>query len=75
VAARTQRGAGWSLTALGLAILISAALTYFFSHPAVPQSFKLGGALFLAGLAILFFTVLIARIKTLAHDKYRRIER
>jgi len=75
VAARLQRGAGWSLTALGIAILAGVALTYFFTHPAVPPTVKLGGALLFAGLAILFITVLVARLKSLGKDKYRRIER
>lgn len=75
VAARLQRGAGWSLTALGIAVLAGTALTYFFTHPAVPRIVKLGGAMLFAGLAILFITVLVARLKSLSKDKYRRIER
>ena len=75
VTARTQRGAGWSLTALGLAILSGSALTYFFTADEVPRPIKWGAACLLAGLAILFFTVLVARLKSLHLDKYREIER
>jgi predicted anti-sigma-YlaC factor YlaD len=75
VLARTQRGAGWSLTALGLAILCGFALTYFFAHPAVPGPIKIGAAMLFAGLLLLFVTVLIARLKSLSEDKYREIDR
>lgn len=75
VTARTQRGAGWSLSGLGLAILAGSALTYFFTSPAVPGPIKWGFAMLLAGLAILFFTVLVARLKSMHLDKYRGVER
>ncbi|OPZ07103.1 MAG: hypothetical protein BWZ10_02889 [candidate division BRC1 bacterium ADurb.BinA364] len=74
VRSKMGRRFGWLFAAIGAAVLIVAGIWSYYSHPHNPLA-EWGVGLSLAGLAILFLTVLRERLKELKHDRYRNVRR
>ncbi|PCJ51240.1 MAG: hypothetical protein COA73_18015 [Candidatus Hydrogenedentota bacterium] len=72
VLARLERGTGWALALTGLVVLMGIGLYYMVVLDWASPGIKLAVEMGLAGLVILFFSVLRQRLVMRRHDRYSR---
>jgi len=72
---KATRGLGWLLWVGAAVVLIGYGLYEFADDPSVALIERLGVFVMLAGVALVFLTVLWERIKAYKHDKYKDIEK
>ena len=69
---RTERHLAWVLLLAGALILTSGVLVLLFKNGDFPLGLRIAGGCALAGLLLLFCSVLRKRLRTLRHDRYSR---
>jgi len=76
---RLERGISWILTSIGAAVLLFYGgfklVENFIKNPEIALLLKIGILVLLAGLVILFVSILRERIFTYKYDKYKEIKR
>ncbi|MCD6232623.1 zf-HC2 domain-containing protein [Candidatus Aerophobetes bacterium] len=76
---RLERRISWILTSVGAAILLFYGgfklVEDFIKNPEIALLLKIGILVLLAGLVILFISILRERIFIFKHDKYREVKR
>lgn len=69
---RTERRVGWGILVVGAVLLGVYGIVLFFTEPWAGALTKLLIAAPVAGLAVLFISVLRERLRALKHDRYSR---
>jgi predicted anti-sigma-YlaC factor YlaD len=72
---RIERGAGWSIFAAGLAVLVAYGTYVFLTDPGVDALIKVLIATPIVGLAVVFLSVWREKRVVNRHDKYKDIQR
>jgi len=72
VYSRMERRVGWMLTLVGASALLVLALYFMVVLPWAPAPLKLAAEVLVAGLGVLFLSVLRQRLVMRKHDRYSR---
>jgi ferric-dicitrate binding protein FerR (iron transport regulator) len=72
---RMERRIGWLLSMAGLLMLMLTGLIWLWNTSLLALGWKIGLGATLAGLCLLFLSVLRGRLRTLPYDRYREVQR